>query len=159
VDGATGVTGADDGAIGEAVDGVGPFEADPAVAPTGPFAVGAAAAAAAAVGAEAAAGADPAGADGAAAFDSGAAPELAPVPSEEITARGTPTSTVSPSWTRIAVRTPSAGDGTSESTLSVDTSNRGSSRATESPTDLNHFVMVPSVTVSPNCGIVTSGKV
>ena len=28
--------------------------------------------------------------------------------------------------------------------------------ATASPTFLNHWVMVPSVTVSPNCGMVTS---
>src|ERR1700683_2259592 len=74
-------------------------------------------------------------------------------------ARVTPTSTVPPSSTRMAVSTPSAGDGTSESTLSVDTSKSGSSRATWSPTDLNHLVMVPSVTVSPSCGMVTSGKV
>ncbi len=45
------------------------------------------------------------------------------------------------------------GDGTSESTLSVDTSKRGSSSATESPTALNQRVMVPSVTVSPSWGI------
>src|ERR1700722_17074331 len=76
-----------------------------------------------------------------------------------MTARVTPTSTVSPSSTRMAVRTPPAGDGTSESTLSVDTSNSGSSRATWSPTALYHLVMVPSVTVSPSCGMVTSGNV
>jgi hypothetical protein len=40
--------------------------------------------------------------------------------------------------------------------LSVDTSKRGSSSATESPTALNHFVIVPSVTVSPSWGIVMS---
>src|SRR5581483_8715015 len=48
------------------------------------------------------------------------------------------------------------GDGTSESTLSVETSKSTSSSATASPTCLNHFVMVPSVTVSPSWGIVTS---
>src|SRR5664280_3219510 len=79
--------------------------------------------------------------------------------SPPMTARVTPTSTVSPSSTRMAVSTPSAGDGTSESTLSVDTSNRGSSLATVSPTAFSHVVMVPSVTVSPSWGIVTSGKV
>ena len=42
----------------------------------------------------------------------------------------TPTSTVSPSGTRISVSTPAAGDGTSESTLSVETSKSGSSRST-----------------------------
>ncbi len=83
-----------------------------------------------------------------------AAPALSP-----ITARRTPTSTVSPSGTRISVTTPAAGDGTSESTLSVDTSKSGSSRATVSPTAFIHRVTVPSVTVSPNCGIVTSANV
>jgi hypothetical protein len=48
------------------------------------------------------------------------------------------------------------GDGTSVSTLSVDTSNNGSSAATVSPTFLNQRVMVPSVTVSPSCGRMTS---
>ena len=43
--------------------------------------------------------------------------------------------------------------------MSVDTSNSGSSRATWSPTALYHLVMVPSVTVSPSCGMVTSGNV
>jgi hypothetical protein len=61
-----------------------------------------------------------------------------------------PTSTVSPSCTRISAKVPAAGDGTSESTLSVETSKSGSSRATASPTAFNHFVMVPSVTVSPS---------
>ncbi len=42
------------------------------------------------------------------------------------------------------------------STLSVETSNNASSAATESPTFLNHCVMVPSVTVSPSWGRVTS---
>ena len=67
-----------------------------------------------------------------------------------------PTSTVSPSGTRISWSTPAAGDGTSESTLSVETSNSGSSTSTRSPTALNHCVIVPSVTVSPSCGISTS---
>ena len=73
-----------------------------------------------------------------------------------ITASRVPTSTVSPSPTRISVTTPAVIAGTSESTLSVDTSKSGSSTATASPTCLNHFVIVPSVTVSPSCGIVTS---
>jgi hypothetical protein len=67
-----------------------------------------------------------------------------------------PTGTVSPSPTRISVNTPATGEGTSVSTLSVETSNNGSSAATESPTFLNQRVMVPSVTVSPNCGSDTS---
>src|SRR4029078_7455983 len=73
-----------------------------------------------------------------------------------ITASRVPTSTVSPSCTRISVTYPPDGDGTSESTLSVETSNSTSSSATSSPTCLNHLVIVPSVTVSPSCGIVTS---
>jgi hypothetical protein len=76
-----------------------------------------------------------------------------------MTARRTPTSTVSPSGTRISVSTPAAGEGTSESTLSVETSKRGSSRATVSPIAFIQRVTVPSVTVSPNCGIVTSANV
>jgi hypothetical protein len=54
---------------------------------------------------------------------------------------------------------PAAGEGTSESTLSVDTSKSGSSRVTVSPIAFIQRVMVPSVTVSPNCGIVTSANV
>jgi hypothetical protein len=61
-----------------------------------------------------------------------------------------PTGTVSPSFALISVNTPATGDGTSVSTLSVETSKSGSSAATVSPTFLNHFVMVPSVTVSPS---------
>src|SRR5205085_1788541 len=76
--------------------------------------------------------------------------------SELTTASLVPTSTVSPSSTRISARYPDSGDGTSESTLSVETSNRGSSSLTSSPTDLNHLVMVPSVTVSPSWGMVMS---
>ena len=92
----------------------------------------------------------------AAAASAGAA---APAPSALTTARTVPTSTVSPSWTRISARRPAAGDGTSESTLSVETSKSGSSRATASPTYLSHLVTVPSVTVSPSWGIVTSANV
>ena len=54
---------------------------------------------------------------------------------------------------------PFTGDGTSESTLSVETSKRTSSSSTASPTCLCHFVMVPSVTVSPSWGIVMSANV
>src|SRR5579883_3323262 len=89
----------------------------------------------------------------------GAAPAGTPAPASPMTASRAPTSTVSPSGTRISRSTPSAGDGTSESTLSVDTSNRGSSRATVSPTAFIQRVIVPSVTVSPSCGIVTSANV
>ena len=77
---------------------------------------------------------------------------VAPAPSE-ITARRVPTSAVSPSWTRISLSVPDAGAGTSESTLSVETSKSGSSASTWSPTLLSQRVIVPSVTVSPSCGI------
>ena len=63
---------------------------------------------------------------------------------------------MSPSAATISTSTPDMGDGTSESTLSVDTSKSGSSSATSSPTCLNHWTMVPSITVSPSCGILTS---
>ena len=91
-----------------------------------------------------------AGATTGAGCDAGA--ELA-APTTAITV---PTETVSPSLTRISVRVPATGDGTSVSTLSVETSNNGSSAATASPTFLNQRVIVPSVTVSPSCGSVMS---
>ena len=56
----------------------------------------------------------------------------------------------------ISAMTPSYGLGISESTLSVDTSNSGSSNATASPTCLSQLVISPSVTVSPSLGIVTT---
>ncbi len=72
-----------------------------------------------------------------------------------ITASGVPTVTVSPSATRISCTTPAAGDGTSASTLSVEISRSTSSASMESPGCLAHLRMVPSVMVSPSCGIVT----
>ena len=80
-------------------------------------------------------------------------------PESPITAKRAPTATVSPSFTKISVTTPAAGEGTSESTLSVDTSKSGSSRSTASPIFFIQRVIVPSVTVSPSCGIVTSANV
>jgi hypothetical protein len=77
----------------------------------------------------------------------------------EMTARRAPTSTVSPSATRISESVPVAGAGTSESTLSVETSKSGSSRLTGSPIAFIQRVIVPSVTVSPSCGMVTSTNV
>lgn len=65
-------------------------------------------------------------------------------------------STVLPSGTLISVRTPAAGEGISASTLSVEISKRGSSRATVSPTFFSHLVMVPSKMDSPICGMTTS---
>ena len=67
-----------------------------------------------------------------------------------------PTSTVSPSWTRIFATTPSPGLGTSVSTLSVEISSSDSSRAIGSPSCLSHFVIVPSETDTPICGMTTS---
>src|SRR5687767_2492114 len=67
-----------------------------------------------------------------------------------------PTSTVSPSCTTICWSVPSAGLGTSVSTLSVEISSSGSSRATWSPGCLSHLVIVPSETETPICGITTS---
>jgi len=78
------------------------------------------------------------------------------VPAGAIRAMTVPTSTVSPSWTRICATTPSAGLGTSVSTLSVEISSSGSSRPIASPTCLSHFVTVPSDTDTPIWGITTS---
>jgi hypothetical protein len=67
-----------------------------------------------------------------------------------------PTSTVSPSCTRICVTVPLAGLGTSVSTLSVEISSSGSSASTCSPSCLSQRVIVPSETETPICGITTS---
>ena len=71
-------------------------------------------------------------------------------------ARTAPTGTVSSSATSIESRTPETGEGTSVSTLSVEISSSGSSAATASPTDFSQRVTVPSVTLSPSAGRVTS---
>ena len=78
------------------------------------------------------------------------------VPGAAMRARTVPTSTVSPSWTRISATTPSAALGTSVSTLSVEISSSGSSRPIGSPTWRSHFVTVPSETETPIWGITTS---
>ena len=67
-----------------------------------------------------------------------------------------PTSTVSPSWTRICCTTPEAGLGTSVSTLSVEISSSDSSASIGSPSAFSHFVIVPSETETPIWGITTS---
>jgi len=67
-----------------------------------------------------------------------------------------PTSTVSPSSTSFSVSTPSAGEGTSVSTLSVPISRMVSSMATASPMSLYQATTVPSVMLSPILGITTS---
>ena len=54
---------------------------------------------------------------------------------------------------------PAAGEGISVSTLSVETSSRGSSTATSSPTSFSQRVTVPSVTDSPRAGIVTDSAI
>jgi hypothetical protein len=54
------------------------------------------------------------------------------------------------------VSTPAIGAGISASTLSVEISKSGSSRFTESPIFLSHFVTVPSAMDSPICGMITS---
>ena len=70
-----------------------------------------------------------------------------------------PTSTVSPSATRISVTIPAPGDGTSVSTLSVEISTIVSSASTCSPTCLAQRVIVPSDTLTPIWGITTSTAV
>ena len=79
---------------------------------------------------------------------------ISPFPS--IIATTVPTSTVSPSFTLISDNTPSIGDGISVSTLSVLISKIISSRLIVSPFFLCHLIMVPSLTLSPIFGIITS---
>src|SRR5581483_10683892 len=74
------------------------------------------------------------------------------------TATTAPTGATSPALTRISASTPAAVDGTSIDTLSVSISNRLSPGFTASPADLNHFVILPSATVSPSCGIRMSTR-
>src|SRR5262245_31732041 len=76
--------------------------------------------------------------------------------SPAITATIAPTAATSPATTRISASTPAEVDGTSIDTLSVSISNRLSPGFTASPADLNHLVILPSLTVSPSCGIRTS---
>ena len=80
---------------------------------------------------------------------------VAAAPVSPITASAPPTRTTASSPAMISSRTPETGEGISVSTLSVDTSSNGSSALTESPTCLSQRVTVPSVTLSPNCGIDT----
>src|SRR6185437_2762012 len=56
----------------------------------------------------------------------------------------------------MSVSVPALVAGTSIDVLSVSISNRFSPGFTESPAALNHFVILPSATVSPSCGIRTS---
>src|SRR5579863_8049023 len=66
------------------------------------------------------------------------------------------TGATSPCLTRISLSIPPEVAGTSMETLSVSISNKLSPGAMVSPTDLNQTVILPSVTVSPSCGIRTS---
>jgi hypothetical protein len=66
-----------------------------------------------------------------------------------------PTGTVAPSATLSSLMTPLTGDGISAFTLSVITSASDSYFSTVSPGCLSHLPIVPSVTLSPNWGIVT----
>ncbi len=108
---------------------------------------GADTAAGAGAGAGAAAASGAAGASGAAAVGAS--------PAAPITPSAAPTGTVSSSPAAMDSSTPEAGAGISVSTLSVETSTRGSSARTSSPTCLSQRVTVPSVTLSPSCGMVT----
>ncbi len=72
-----------------------------------------------------------------------------------ISAIGVSLGTVAPSSTRMAVRVPATGDGTSAFTLSVITSTRASYFSTRSPGFFSQRPIVPSATLSPSCGIVT----
>src|ERR1700693_4864309 len=80
----------------------------------------------------------------------------ASAPAGSITAIVAPTGNVCPSAaTSFAIR-PAPGDGISVSTLSVEISTSGWSSMAPSPSLTSHFVIVPSTTLSPICGIVTS---
>jgi hypothetical protein len=74
-------------------------------------------------------------------------------------ANSAPTGTVASTATTILAITPATGEGISVSTLSVETSRRGSSIAMVSPSDLSQRVTVPSVTLSPSAGIVTENVI
>src|SRR6476469_3560677 len=65
---------------------------------------------------------------------------------------GVPVGTVVPSCTSSSLIVPVTGAGTSEFTLSVETSTKASYLSTASPGCLSQRSTVPSVTVSPNCG-------
>ena len=67
-----------------------------------------------------------------------------------------PEPTESRAFFRILTRTPSVGDGSSRTTLSVSMSIRFSSRETRSPSFLCQSRSVASATDSDNCGTFTS---
>src|SRR5450755_5035212 len=84
-----------------------------------------------------------------------AALAAATAPASSISHTTAPTGTVSPSSTNIAATVPLKGDGISDATLSVSTSSSGSYLTIASPFFLSQRPTVPSVTVSPSCGMVT----
>src|SRR6266581_4127843 len=92
---------------------------------------------------------------GAAGF-TGTAAEAAAFPSVSIVAMTSPALTVPPSPLMILASTPSAGAGSSRTTLSVSMSIRFSSRLTASPTFLCHASKVASATDSESCGTLIS---
>ena len=97
------------------------------------------------------------GATGAAAdAAAGAAAGAAIAPAAPMSANRAPTATVESTGTSIAKMVPVAGEGISVSTLSVETSSSGSSTLMVSPTFLSQRVTVPSVTLSPRAGILTT---
>ncbi len=67
-----------------------------------------------------------------------------------------PTATVSSGSTSSSTTVPATGEGSSASTLSVETSTSGSSFATVSPGLTSHSSTVPSATESPISGMATS---
>src|SRR3989344_479023 len=67
-------------------------------------------------------------------------------------AKGSPTCSSSLGCTRICCTIPATGEGISLLTLSVETSRRGSSNATGSPTCLNHCTTVALTILSPSFG-------
>ena len=83
---------------------------------------------------------------------------LCAAPGPKITATTAPTLATSPTLKRMSVSVPAVVDGTSIEVLSVSISKRLSPGFTASPAALNHFVIFPSATVSPSCGIRTSTR-
>ena len=143
--------------IGGEASGDGQAAAPPEPAPPEPATAQAAAESAAAAGAE---GETPTAEPIAEAEPAAPAPAAAPAGDGAADGKSfVPTSTVWPSCTRICVTVPLAGEGTSVSTLSVEISSSGSSASTCSPSRFNHFVIVPSETETPICGITTSTAV
>src|SRR3954468_19663026 len=81
-----------------------------------------------------------------------AAAALAPAAPSLINPSSAPTATVSPSLAEISPSTPADGAGTSIVTLSVSSSSKGSSMATDSPAFLSQRAIVASVASSPSAG-------